>query len=63
MSLTQEQVTETEEVVSFHKGGVSWHDGPGWYYVLIDYPDEGSFGSFETLEEAQVRAYENEVVG
>ncbi len=34
----------------------SGHDGPGWYYIAQDYPDEGSVGSFETRAEAVAHA-------
>lgn len=32
--------------VTLHEGDSSWHDGPGWYYTIDDYPDEGSCGAF-----------------
>ncbi len=36
------------------------HDGPGFYYVEDEYPDEGSCGAFATLSEAIEHARENE---
>jgi hypothetical protein len=38
--------------VTFRRGDTTWHDGPGWYYTIDDYPDEGSCGAFATLTEA-----------
>lgn len=35
------------------------HDGPGWYFYDLCYPEEGSCGSFETKEEACKFAEEN----
>lgn len=32
--------------VSLHEGDATWHDGPGWYYTVDEYPDEGSCGAF-----------------
>jgi hypothetical protein len=32
--------------VTLHEGDSTWHDGPGWYYTIDDYPDEGSCGAF-----------------
>lgn len=32
--------------VTLREGDASWHDGPGWYYTIDDYPDEGSCGAF-----------------
>jgi len=42
--------------VAFVEGDKTWHDGPGWYYVFDDYPDEGSCGAFETLTHARESA-------
>lgn len=51
------QEAEAEDpTASLHKGDESWHDGPGWYYVDDDYPDEGSCGAFATAEEARSHA-------
>lgn len=36
--------------------GFAWHDGPGWYYVIDEYPDEGSCGAFATCREAREHA-------
>lgn len=33
-------------------GDATWHDGPGWYYVIDEYPDEGSCGALATADEA-----------
>ncbi len=30
------------------------HDGPGWYYWSVEYPDEGSVGSFECRRDAVI---------
>jgi hypothetical protein len=45
---------EDEErcTVTLHEGDASWHDGPGWYYIIDDYPDEGSAGAFATRQAA-----------
>lgn len=32
------------------------YDGPGWYYVIEEYPDEGSCGAFSTAIEAKQHA-------
>ena len=42
------------DIVTFHDGrdGVGWHDGPGWYYTINDYLDEGSCGAFKTFDDA-----------
>lgn len=37
---------------TLHLGDATWHDGPGWYYVIDDYPDEGSCGAFASRGEA-----------
>jgi hypothetical protein len=37
-------------------GDESWHDGPGWYYVIAEYPDEGSCGAFATRKECEEHA-------
>lgn len=42
--------------VTLHLGDSTWHDGPGWYYTIDDYPDEGSCGAFQTREEAVAHA-------
>ena len=36
------------------------HDGPGWYYIYDEYPDEGSCGAFSTREEAVKHARESD---
>jgi len=36
----------------------AWHDGPGWYYIEDEYPEEGSTGAFKTWEEAANHAEE-----
>ncbi len=45
-------------VCRFYQGDITWHDGPGWYYVDDEYPDEGSCGAFSTLDEAIAHARE-----
>lgn len=52
-------VTITDTEFDFYRGDDTWHDGPGWYYVLVDYPDEGSCGAFDTYEEAYSHAKES----
>ena len=32
------------------------HDGPGWYWWLADYPDEGACGAFSSLGKAIAHA-------
>lgn len=44
--------------VTLHVGDETWHDGPGWYYVIDDYPDDGSCGAFVTRESAVAHAEE-----
>lgn len=41
---------------TIHLGDETWHDGPGWYYLDDEYPDEGSVGAFATREEAEAHA-------
>lgn len=48
-----EQATAT-----LHLGDCCWHSGPGWYYTIDDYPDEGSCGEFATELEATEHARE-----
>lgn len=48
MELAEDEPFGADSPVSVHEGDASWHDGPGWYYTLDDYPDEGSCGAFET---------------
>ena len=42
--------------IRLHEGDESWHDGKGWYYTLVDYPDEGSCGAFKDLNECMEHA-------
>lgn len=37
-------------------GNSTWHNGPGWYYVVSDYPDEGACGAFASCDEAIAHA-------
>ena len=46
------------DLVTFHDGDKGWHDGPGWYYTINDYPDEGSCGAFKTFSDAMEHAEE-----
>lgn len=46
------------QLVTFHEGGREWHDGPGWYYTINDYPDEGSCGAFVKFSDAMEHAEE-----
>ena len=39
-------------------GDASWHDGPGWYWIIDEYPEEGSCGAFSTRKEAVDHATE-----
>lgn len=43
--MTNNDEPETATIVW---GDETWHDGAGWYYVLDEYPDEGSCGAFAT---------------
>lgn len=47
---------EDDNTCSVYRGDREWHDGPGYYYVDDDYPDEGSCGAFATLEECIAHA-------
>lgn len=38
--------------VTLRLGDQTWHDGPGWYYTVDEYEDEGSCGAFETKQQA-----------
>jgi hypothetical protein len=56
----EEAMTDDEpETATLYLGDSTWHDGPGWYYVIDDYPDEGSCGSFATKEESIAHAKRN----
>lgn len=33
---------------TLYEGSRAWHDGPGWYYVDDEYPEDGSCGAFTT---------------
>ena len=46
------------DVITLHEGDKEWHDGPGWYYTINDYPDEGSCGAFDTCSDAMEHADE-----
>lgn len=43
---------------TFHLGDAEWHDGPGWYIVDDEYPEDGSAGAFETRADAEKFAAE-----
>ena len=45
-----------ESTVTLHYGDASWHDGVGWYYVIDEYPDEGSCGAFTFKQDAIAHA-------
>ena len=47
---------DNKETATVYYGNETWHDGPGWYYVLDEYPDEGSCGAFATKGEAIAHA-------
>jgi hypothetical protein len=42
--------------VTLHLGDQSWHDGPGWYYTIDEYEDEGSCGAFPSRDAAIAHA-------
>lgn len=44
------------EAVTLREGDALWHDGPGWYYTIDDYPDEGSCGAFASRVLAEQHA-------
>lgn len=46
--MTKDSGAALEERVRFVWGDGDWHDGPGWYYIDREYPDEGSCGAFTT---------------
>ncbi len=56
--MSQPEPIKLPENVSFYEGDANWHDGPGWYYVFSEYPDEGSVGAFATKDEAIAHAIE-----
>ena len=45
-----------EPTVTLHLCDPTWHDGPGWYYTIDEYPDEGSCGAFKTRADASDHA-------
>jgi len=45
--------------IRVEEGDASWHDGPGWYFIDSDYPDEGSCGAFKSKNDAIVYARES----
>lgn len=47
---------DEKEPATLYIGDETWHDGPGWYYVSDEYPDEGSHGAFTTEAEARAHA-------
>ncbi len=44
--------TEEQPTCTIYWYGDDAHDGPGWYYVDDEYPEEGSVGSFLTWQGA-----------
>lgn len=48
--------SQTEDTATLYLGDETWHGGPGWYYVIDDYPDEGSCGPFAEPDGAIVHA-------
>lgn len=42
--------------VTLHYGDAAWHDGVGWYYVIDEYPEEGSCGAFTFKQDAIAHA-------
>lgn len=55
MSASTDEYT-FDEMVTLYLGDATWHDGPGWYYIFAEYPEEGSCGAFATKEEAEAHA-------
>jgi hypothetical protein len=53
---TTEPVSDDRPTVTLMQGDDTWHDGPGWYYVIDEYQDEGSCGAFATRVEAEAHA-------
>jgi hypothetical protein len=50
-------IDRDKPTVTLHYGeGTPWHDGPGWYYVIDEYPDEGSCGAFTFKQDAIAHA-------
>lgn len=47
------------DMITVYEGDNEWHDGPGWYYVITDYPDEGSHGAFKTYSDLMEHAEES----
>lgn len=45
-------MTDDKQEVTLRIGDAAWHDGPGWYYTIDEYEDEGSCGAFPTREAA-----------
>lgn len=43
-------------LITLHEGDETWHDGPGWYFTIDDYPDEGSFGAFASASKCMEAA-------
>lgn len=50
-----EQIDDTP-TATLVPGDANWHDGPGWYYVIDDLPDEGSCGAFADTHAAILHA-------
>lgn len=50
---------EDESSATVYLWGAEAHDGPGYYYVDDEYPEEGSCGAFKTAEEAVAHARES----
>lgn len=50
------QLEHDAPTATLREGDATWHDGPGWYYVIDDYPDEGSCGAFKTRHAAILHA-------
>ncbi len=51
-----QQPASNAGTVTLREGDASWHDGPGWYYTIDDYPDEGSCGAFASRVLAEQHA-------
>lgn len=54
---------KVDQTFQIHEGDHEWHGGPGWYYTIDDYLDEGSFGPFDTRHECLDAAEEGTANG
>jgi hypothetical protein len=55
MDPTENMLPEPDDLptAALYLGDETWHDGPGWYWVDEEYPEDmGAIGAFATPEEA-----------